>query len=274
MDEEVELTVERIRSLKIQGARSIAVAALKTLRHTASKSGFGEEFIDACGALEKSRPTAVPLHNAICIAKKSKSLDAINCLLRFIAVADKSVAATGAGIIKNNMTVLTHCHSSEAVALMKLAKAQGKKFRVIVTETRPMLQGIKTARELIAAKIPVDYVVDSAAGFYMTSIDLAIFGCDAIRKGGIYNKIGTYMMALACRENKIPVYFVGDSLKIDRRPAINIEMRPESEIISAKELKGARILNPAFDCMPWKLVTGIVTEEGVFSGAKKLFTSR
>ncbi len=199
-----------------------------------------------------------------CSMPSGKNLKTINCLLAFLKVADKSVAAEGAGLVKNNMTVLTHCHSSEAIALMKLAKAQGKKFRVIVTETRPRLQGIETAKDLIAAKIPVEYVVDSAALFYKRDIDIAIFGCDAIRKEGIYNKIGTYIMALACRENKIPVYFVGDSLKMDRRPSIKIEMRSAKEIIPPKALKGANILNPAFDCTPWKFASGVVTENGTF----------
>lgn len=264
MEREVERAIHRIRDLDIQGARGIAVSALSALKSVASRKGFGKEFLLACDALQKSRPTAVPLHNVICIARKGKNLETINCLLAFLKVADKSVAAEGAGLIKNNMTILTHCHSSEAIALMKLARAQGKKFRVIVTETRPRLQGLQTAKDLIAAKIPVDYIVDSAALFYMKDIDIAIFGCDSIRKEGIYNKIGTYMMALCCRENRIPVYFVGDSLKMDRRPSIEIEMRSAKEIISPKELSGANILNPAFDCIPWKFASGVVTENGIF----------
>jgi len=263
MEYDVNRTIRRIKGLDVQGARCIAIEALLAAKSVALKHGFGKEFRIACDALEKSRPTAVPLHNVLDIAKRKKSIDAINFLLKFLKISDKSVAAEGAGLIKSGMTILTHCHSSEAVALMKLAKAQGKKFRVIVTETRPRLQGLKTAKELIAAKIPVEYAIDSAAGYYVDKIDIALFGCDSIRREGIYNKIGTYMMALACRENKIPVYFAGNTLKVDMRKSIEIEMRAEKEIISPPDLKGATILNPAFDCTPWKLVSGVVTESGV-----------
>ncbi len=281
MDKLVLKTIADIKSLKIQGARNIAIAALDALNHVAQKNGFGKEFVEAANALELSRKTAVPLYNAMEIVKKEKNIETIKEIKQFFQTSMKKTAENGAKLIKNGSTILTHCHSSEAIQAMILAKRKGKKISVIVTETRPKLQGIKTAKELLAAKIPVEFIVDDAVEVYFSAepkkpraskakrkdikdIDLAIFGCDSIRKEGVYNKIGTDMMALLCHENKIPVYFIGDSFKIDRRKSIEIEMRPKEEIISPKKLKGAKILNPAFDCTQWKLVSGVVTERGVF----------
>jgi len=289
MDKIVEKTVRDIKSLKIQGARNIALAALDALNHVASKKGFGREFEQAADALEKSRTTAVPLYNVLKIAKTQKDAKTMDELKKFFEISGVRTAQNGASLIKNNMTIITHCHSSEAVLVMKLAKKAGKKFRVIVTETRPKMQGLKTAKELVSAKIPVEYVVDSAAGYYFSAqpdkpeikdlggkdaknkgMKIFLVGCDSIRPEGIYNKIGTYLMAIACYENNIPVYFIGDSFKIDMRKSIEVEMREEKEIIAPRLLKGAKVLNPAFDCTPWLFVSGVVTERGIFRNWRAL----
>ena len=258
------------KSLKIQGARNSAIAALDALLHVAKKNGFGNQFLKAADALENSRTTAVPLYNVIEEAKKRKSIESITELKTFFEISMENAAENGAKLIKNGMAVMTHCHSSEAVLAMKAAKSEGKQFKAIVTETRPKMQGTSTAQDLCSVKIPVDYIVDSAAGLYMKDADIILFGCDAIRQEGIYNKIGTYLMAVCAQRHRVPVYFVGDSLKIDRRSSIEIEMRPGDEIISQKILNGTQILNPAFDCTPWELISGVVTEKGISRSWKEL----
>ncbi len=270
MDKLVAKTVQDIKSLKIQGARNIALAALGALIHVAKKKGFEKEFFAAAGALQNSRKTAVPLYNVIEAAKKKKNIESMAEMKSFFEIAMENAAENGANLIMDNAVIMTHCHSSEAILAMKLAKRQGKKFRVIVTETRPKMQGIKTAQELRTAKIPVDYIVDSAAGMYMKYAGLFLAGCDSIRPEGIYNKIGTYLMAVCAQKHKVPVYFIGESLKIDRRKSIEIEMRDVNEIARPKEMKGAKILNPAFDCTPWNLISGVVTEKGVFNAKQAL----
>jgi len=270
MDKPVAKTVQDIKSLKIQGARNIALAALDALIHTAKKSGFEKEFFTAADALSNSRKTAVPLYNVIEAAKRRKSIEALAELKGFFDVASENAAENGAELIRDNAVIMTHCHSSEAILAMKTAKNRGIHFNAIVTETRPKLQGIRTAQELRAAKIPVDYVVDSAAGLYMKYAGIFLVGCDSIRPEGVYNKIGTYLMAVCAKKHKVPVYFIGDSLKIDRRKSIEIEMRDVNEVASARELNGAKILNPAFDCTPWNLISGVVTEKDVFKSWKEL----
>lgn len=270
MDKLVAKTVQDIKSLKIQGARNIAIAALDALIHTAKKRGFEKEFFAAAGTLQNSRKTAVPLYNVIEAAKKGKSIEAMRELKSFFEIAAENAAENGADLIKDNTVIMTHCHSSEAILAMKVAKNRGLHFNIIVTETRPKMQGIKTAQDLRSAKIRVDYIVDSAAGLYLKYAGIFLVGCDSIRPEGIYNKIGTYLMAVCAHKHKVPVYFIGDSLKIDRRKSIEIEMRDVNEIARPKELKGAKILNPAFDCTPWTLISGVVTEKGLFKSWKEL----
>ncbi|MBU4246276.1 MAG: translation initiation factor eIF-2B [Nanoarchaeota archaeon] len=270
MDKLVAKTVQDIKSLKIQGARNIALAALDALIHVAKKHGFEKEFFTATDALSNSRKTAVPLYNVIEAAKKRKSIEVMAELKSFFEIAAENIAENGADLIKDNTVVMTHCHSSEAIFVMKVAKNRGIHFNVIVTETRPKMQGVRTAQDLRAAKIPVDYIIDSAAGLYMKYAGIFLVGCDSIRPEGIYNKIGTYLMAVCAQKHKVPVYFVGDSLKIDRRTSIELEMRDVNEIARSRELKGAKILNPAFDCTPWKLISGVVTEKGIFASWKEL----
>jgi eIF-2B alpha/beta/delta-like uncharacterized protein len=160
--------------------------------------------------------------------------------------------------------------------MMKKAREEKKKFEVIVTETRPLYQGEKTAHDLSQVGIPVIYVDDSAPGFFIKNVDMVLMGVDAIRKEGIVNKIGSYMISVLSKENKVPVYFAGELMKLDKRNKIIIEERNPEEIIDPKKLPGVKIENPAFDITPWKYVTGIITEKGILKSEKilKLFGKR
>jgi ribose 1,5-bisphosphate isomerase len=262
--ESLEKTVKNIKSLRIQGARSIALAGLRVLKDIAEEKGFKKEFGAACSQLVNARPTAVPLYNAVKKIQSEKNLEAIDDLIYYFEHIGRIIAPHGMKIIKENSTVLTHCHSSVVVSLFKYVHER-KKFRVIVTETRPLYQGDLTAKDLHAAGVPVTLIVDSAAGYFVDCVDAIIMGSDAIRKNGVVNKIGSYMLAVVAKENKIPVYFVGETMKFDRRKEIKIEERSVGEIIQKSKLRGCEIRNPAFDLTPWKYITAVVTEKGLMT---------
>jgi len=268
----LEKTINDIKVLKIQGARSIAIAGLKAIKEVVEKDGFGREFDRACKLLESSRPTAVALHNALESIKKKKTLEEVDRLIYYFENVASLIAFQNYKLIKNNSTILTHCHSSVVIELLKKAWENKIKFRVITTETRPLLQGKITAEELSERGIPVVYTDDVAFGHFWQmhkrKINVVLFGIDSIRKEGIVNKIGSYMLAVFAKENKIPVYFVGELLKIDRRKEIEIEERNPEEIIKQKELPKVKIENAAFDITPWKYVTGVVTERGILKPEK------
>ena len=247
---------QKIRSIEIQGAITIAEESLKYLKKYAKRHGFGLSFSNECDKLLKTRPTAVPLFNVISMVKKSKSVETIDELLFSIRGNRKKIAENGSAVLKKSI-VMTHCHSIEVVALLK--KNRNKIKSVIVTETRPKNQGLLTVKDLRGV-LPVTFIVDSACGYYMKDTDIVIVGSDAIRKEGIVNKIGTYLLAVAANEQGIPFYVAASTLKYDKRKKIEIEMRSPKEI---GEIERVKILNPAFDITPWRYITGVITEQGI-----------
>ncbi|MFH1623441.1 MAG: S-methyl-5-thioribose-1-phosphate isomerase [Candidatus Aenigmatarchaeota archaeon] len=272
-------TVEHIRSVKAQGAKHIAVHALRFLRGFCKRKGFGLKFEVAAKVLEDARPTAVVLHNCIEAIKKERKLKTIDGLLRRLDAATETVGRNGARLVGDGYTIMTHCHSGEALAVIKRAWKDGKRIAVIATETDPLEQGVKTAKELASMRIPVTLITDSAVGFFMPEVDCVIVGTDAIRaapRHAFVNKVGTLNLALAAREFRKRFYVAGSTFKLDRRKKLYIEERPAAEVyaelLRPGDLKGVKLRNPAFDVVPFKLVTKFVTERGVLSpaGMKRL----
>lgn len=260
----LETVMENIKSVKVQGAKEIAIYALEFLREFCKKNGFGLKFEVAAYKLEETRPTAVVLHNCLEILKKKRRLKTIDKILKNLNEVTKKIARNGSKLIKNNYKIMTHCHSGEALAVIKQAWKSEKKISVIATETEPLEQGIKTVKELAKEKIPVTLIADSAAGFFMKDVDVVIVGADAIRLKkpyGVVNKIGTYQLALAAKENKKPFYIAANTLKFDKREKFKIEERSAKEVY--KKIKGVKIRNPAFDIVPWKFITAVITEKGI-----------
>lgn len=266
----IERTVKDIKTMRVRGANVIAIAGLEALKKVAKKEGFGRKFNKACSLLTKARPTAVPLYNAIEIVKKEKKIESIERMIFYLENIGEVIGFVNFKIIKNNSTILTHCHSRDVIDFLRVVKGKRKKFDIIVTETRPLYQGIKTAKELSELDIPVTYIIDSAAGFFSKDIDLILSGCDAIRKEGVVNKIGTYSLAILAKESKIPLYFVGGTIKFDRRKKFVIEERSPEEIIKKGKLKKCKVRNPAFDITPWKFVKGIISERGILKPGQVL----
>ncbi len=257
--------VRKINSVEVQGAKEIAIFSLDFLYGFCEKNGFGKEFRHASSRLEKARPTAVVLHNCLKIVEKEKTLDSIKELIKKLKNADKKIAKNGLKVFrKKEYNILTHCHSSEVISLIKALKKKGKRLSIIATETDPLEQGVKTAKEVSKLHIPVTLIVDSAVANFIPEIDAVIVGTDAMRKEGVVNKIGTNLYANAAKENKKPFYVVGNTLKLDKRKKFKIEQRPAKEVYRELSkhyrLKGVKIKNPAFDITPWKLISKVITE--------------
>jgi ribose 1,5-bisphosphate isomerase len=266
MKNELSRAVSKIKSVKVQGAKQIAVYSLKFLKRVEKSKGFGREFNKAAYALEHARPTAVVLHNCLEIVKKEKSVESIDNVLKMIESANKNIAKNSKFFKRKRYRVLTHCHSGEALAFIKSLK-KGRNISVIATETEPLRQGLKTVKELSQASIAVTLIIDSAVGYFMDDIDIVIVGTDAMRKEGVVNKIGTKLYAIAAKEHKKPFYVVGNTLKLDKRKRFTIEQRSAKEVVK-KKMRGVKIRNPAFDITPWKFVSRVITEKGVYMPAQ------
>jgi ribose 1,5-bisphosphate isomerase len=282
-------TANKIRRLEVQGARNIAIAAVKAVEAMAtqvearSKEDFLKILYNARDILFASRVTEPLMRNAIrrIIAKvKEASEDNVETIRKVISTAakeflkdlDKSgelIAEIGAKRIRDKAVVFTHCHSSTVVNILKRAKDQGKSFEVICTETRPLFQGRITAGELVEAGIKTTLIVDSAARFFMNEADIVIVGADAITsEGNVVNKIGTSTIALIAKEARTPFYVASELLKFDPETMYGdyekIEERSPEEIWGNPP-KTLTIRNPAFDVTRREFIHGIICEEGIIS---------
>ncbi len=285
--------VQGIKTMKIRGAGRIARVAVKALRMMAEASKA--ETIDdlvaelnfAAETLLRTRPTAVSLPNGIRYvmwrvlqAKNTASsvddlkvytINVANSFIESSNVAVKKIGEIGARRIKDGDVILTHCHSSAVVAIIRKAWKQGKRVQVYCTETRPRFQGRITAKTLSQAGIPVTMIIDIAARHFMNEIDKVIVGSDAIAaNGAVVNKVGTSLIALAAREARTPFFVAAETYKFSPETMVGelivIEERSPSEVISPARLKAmtnVSIRNPSFDVTPAEYIDLIITEKGI-----------
>jgi ribose 1,5-bisphosphate isomerase len=182
--------------------------------------------------------------------------------------ASDKISIIGSKKIKKGFVVFTHCHSSTVLDLLKFAHHKKINFEVHNTETRPLFQGRKTAAELCRSGIKVKHYIDSAARIALKKADICLFGADAITsEGNIINKIGTELFIEIADKYEIPVYMCADSWKFDPDTVFGkdtpIENRHTDEVWP-KAPKGLKIINPAFELIPPDMVSGIISELGIF----------
>ena len=198
---------------------------------------------------------------------------------------NKRMAEHGAALINDGDTIIHHCNTGAlatvdwgtALGVIRTAHEQGKHIHVLVDETRPRLLGARlTAWELEQYGIPYEIISDNMSGYFLKAgkAQKVFFGADRVAANGdVANKIGTYMLALAAHDNGVPVYPVVPTSTIDLSLAhgdlIPIEERNTDEVLGIQfhgepiAPKNARARNPAFDVTPNRLLSGIVTENGV-----------
>ncbi|MBI5075087.1 MAG: S-methyl-5-thioribose-1-phosphate isomerase [Nitrospirae bacterium] len=296
---------EGIKKLWIRGAPAIGIATAMGIALGAQEiaaqdyKGFLNGLQPVFNTLIATRPTAVNIQwaveriKAFLAVRKEESVPRLKELLieeaRRILAEDieinMAIGRWGAQFIHDGDTILTHCNAGSlatggygtATAPMLIAKEQGKKFQVIADETRPVLQGARlTSWELMQAEIPVTLITDNTAGALMQKgeINLAIVGTDrTVLNGDVANKIGTYTVAVLCKEHNIPFYVAAPMSSIDfsipTGNLIPIEERAAEEVTHIFNTcriapEGVRVRNLAFDVTPAKYVTAIITEKGAF----------
>jgi len=286
----------KIKKIKIQGATNVALAVCEALRGYSATAQFDSysDFLkglkEAGKFLLSARATEPMADNVVEFflyqfkgrrMKPEKAQELLAGTAKdFIKQVGKNktkIKNAGRRLIAPADNVFTHCHSGTVIHILEAAKAQGKSFEVFQTETRPLYQGHKTAKDLLEAKIKDTLVVDSAGPYLISSmsdfqVDKLLLGCDAITMdGGCVNKVGSHGLALAAHENKVPVYIVTQALKINEDvknlKMLKIEKRAASEVW-AHAPKRLRIFNPAFDKIPAQFITGYITEFGIMSPAQ------
>jgi len=263
-----------------------------------SRADMISELETAARILREARPTAVNLTWALqrvigVLETVEGGVDELRGVVLAEAqrIADedveinKRIGKHGAALIDDGDTVIHHCNTGAlatvdwgtALGVIRMAHEMGKRIHVLVDETRPRLQGARlTAWELERYKVPYDIICDNASGYFLRTgqVQKVFVGADRVAANGdVANKIGTYKLALAANDNDVPIYSVLPTSTVDLTLAhgdlIPIEERTQVEILDLKLMgkpvapSGATARNPAFDVTPNRLITGIVTENGV-----------
>lgn len=255
--------LKKIKKIEIQGARNVAKAALEAYLLFPSK--------DSKEKLLSSRPTEPMMFHVLEMAEKGISKKEI---LEHFDFSQKEINKSVFNLINNGDIIFTHCHSTNVVNALIYSNKKGKKFKVYNTETRPLFQGRKTARELKSNGIDVTMFVDSAAAFAIEKenkddkiyVNKIFLGADALLKKGIINKIGSGMFAELAHKNKVQVYIIADSWKFTKNK-LKLEQRNINEVWD-KAPKNMKIKNPAFEFVKRKYISGIITELGLMKYKK------
>ncbi|MCW4010695.1 MAG: S-methyl-5-thioribose-1-phosphate isomerase [Candidatus Bathyarchaeota archaeon] len=297
----LEQMCEAIKVLRVRGAPLLGAAAAFGLAIVAyhSQAKSREELLaeleEAAVAIKRQRPTAVNLFWAADrVLAKARGFSGVAEELKTAVVeeaqkiADEDAAQNhaigknGAVLIKDGDTILTHCNAGElatvefgtALAPIRVAWEQGKKIKVIADETRPLLQGARlTAYELMRDGIPVTLITDNMAAHIMSKelVNLVIVGADRIVQDVVFNKIGTYGVAILAKEHGVPFYVAAPKSTFDlshKAADVIVEERKPEEVTHIGGVQtaptGVKVFNPAFDATPLKYVSGIICESQIY----------
>ncbi len=298
----VEELAEAIKRLSVRGAPALEAAggygiALATFI-AGGKLEEAKKFVkEKADVLAKTRPTAVNLfygiERVLKVAMDAESVEEMRekALREAEEIAEedvrrnKAMGEFGAELIPDNSVVMTYCNTGRlatvdwgtALGVVRSAIEQGKKVKVIACETRPLNQGSRlTCWELMQDGIDVTLITDSMAGYVMRKkkVDCVIVGADRIVRDAVFNKIGTYTVAVLAKEHGIPFYVAAPSTTFDwsrYEDDVVVEERTREELIYCnvkcmKTLiapKDVKVYNPAFDATPLEYVSALITEKGV-----------
>ncbi len=291
---------DAIRTLVVRGAPAIGVSgafglALAALQSDAEEKNDLISYLEnAKNVLFETRPTAVNLawglEKIMEVANQATTVEEIRT--RVVETAKKmaeediqtnmSLGKNGSELFNDNDTIMTHCNAGAlatvaygtALGVIRATKESGKNIKVIATETRPVQQGSRlTVFELKHDGIDVSLIPDTAVGYTMANglVNGVIVGADRIlQTGHVFNKIGTYQVAIMAKQHNIPFYVAAplSTFDLESNPEdIIIEQRKASEVTGIGDKKtapdGIDVINPAFDMTPPELISGIITENGI-----------
>jgi len=290
---EIEKIAEDIKGLKVQGATNVCIATFEGMKlylelsKTQDLEILKDEFFGVGEQLANARPNEPLARNGVHYVKyffkqKHSDISQVNSAkeilkelcdeyLGLITAAKKSSIEKCARYLTNYDKILTHCHSSTVVDLIKEISKEDTNFEVVCTETRPLYQGRITAKNLVDAGIKTTLIADSAAESFAVNrgsvpMDVVFLGSDQIMKDGyVINKIGSWGVAVAAHYGGKPLYIVSNLLKFDKDSLfsdVEIEIREDRELWPEAP-RNLDMYNPAFEIVDNALITGFVTELGI-----------
>jgi methylthioribose-1-phosphate isomerase len=299
------LVVRGAPAIGVSGAFGLALAALQS--NATTKEDLIQDLEKAKKILFETRPTAVNLkwglervmkianEGSVVSEIKNATVKTAKKMAEEDIQINMAMGKNGSDLFNDNDTIMTHCNAGAlatvaygtALGVIRATKDSGKKIKVIATETRPIQQGSRlTAFELKHDGIDVSLIPDTAVGYTMAKgmVNKIVVGADRVlRTGHVFNKIGTYQVALIAKQHRIPFYVAAplSTFDLQSNPEdVVIEQRNGNEVTGIGEKRtapeGINVINPAFDMTPPELISGIITEKGVAKSPydqsiKKLF---
>lgn len=280
---EFNLEIAEIRADRVRGASELARRCLMILAQAArdlpaeSVAELWERLLELSAQLAKTRPSMAPIDNLLrrwgdglairsdmeLTAARRSAAERAEALIEASRRAVTDCAAHAARLLGSGRTVITHSLSSTVLEVCRLLRDKG--LRVIVTESRPLEEGHQLAERLSAWNVPTLYITDAQMGLFVARADAVLVGADSVlADGSVVNKVGTYPLALAAREQGIPVYVCCESFKWREAG----EPPPELEEMAPAELgvpdwPGVTVRNVYFDITPARLVSAWIDETGV-----------
>lgn len=280
--QELNRMISEIGDDLTSGAAELALRAINIFRSvladgTSDQAAAHEQLTVTARKLIKSQPAMAPLFNlgnqVLFAAEQAKNMDELKLLVERTLTEFESrlcdsvslIADTTYDLIPPGALVFAYSFSSTVVSSLLNARSQKKFFRVVCTESRPSLEGRKMANMLTSAGLEVLHTFDSAMGLVLPTCSVAFMGVDCVARPGLVNKVGSWLLALACRELNIPLYALAGTEKFvtdDVLFSFEDHERPGHEVWDDPP-GGVKVLNRQFELIPFSWIAGLVTEKGI-----------
>jgi len=279
----IDETAEEIADMQTHSSSVVAVKAAEALCElTEREFPTVDEYLRALeqnsSALRRANRSHASLHNTqreivrtvsgaefdSVDAAQERTRETVAAVVERIDAAKERAAGEAAGLLADGDTLVTHDFSTTVLAAIEQAVASGDELSLYVTESRPRYLGRRMARTLAGVDgVETTLVVDSAVGHVLAECDRALVGMTCVVDGVLYNRVGTYPLAVTAADSGVPVMAVGAAAKlIDGGFSFENEHRIASEVMR-EPADGFAIENPAYDATPLRLLDGVVTDEGV-----------
>lgn len=279
----IDETAEEIADMQTHSSSVIAVKAAESLtelfdREFPSVGEYLRRLEQNSNALRRANRSHASLHTTqrtiveqvreanpeTVDAAKTETKTAIGDVIEQVETAKRHAAENALPILDDAETILTHDYSTTVLSALTRAIEQGQEFTVYVTEARPRFLGRKMARRLAAMDgVDARLVVDSASGHVLPECDRVAVGMSCLVDGALYNRVGTYPLAVTAVDCDVPVTVLGSQAKvIGEGFSFQNDYRAASEVMR-EPAEGFSIENPAYDATPTRLLDSVVTDDGV-----------
>jgi translation initiation factor eIF-2B subunit delta len=276
--------IEIIKRDHLSGASQLSRKAADVItlfsRETKAKTThrYYQTLLKVGKELVSAQPDLIPIFNLVNSIlwvveehKNSLTLEELNRMVRkrseeFYRNSLESlekIADLGETLIFNSCTILTYSFSGAVFSILKKAKKKRKKFKVVLSESRPLHEGRNLAENLGKLGIPVTLVIDAGLSLYLKEADLVLVGADSISEKSFVNKVGTLSISFLAKRFGVPFYVVSERTKfISQKWRDSLYNRADPKEVFPKKFKNVKVENPYFEHVPLKNCTEIITPEG------------